>query len=99
MEFICTECTCPENEENKLLLVVKEGVCHEFYIKEDGSLEHYNSDGTGQEIYLQCPLCGVKYDFENEYLFLEEIFSLKKFCDYSYSKKMTKDDYEFKLRK
>jgi hypothetical protein len=73
------KCTCNNpDEDNRLQLVVKDGVYHKFYINIDGSLEHYDSDGDGQEIYLECPVCGKRYEFENWDLCLEEVYALRK---------------------
>jgi len=65
-KFKCTQCNYP-NEDNSLKLIVEDGIRHTFIINDDGSLELENTDGVGQEIYLQCDLCGHKYEIENNY--------------------------------
>ena len=95
MNFKCTECNYPE-EDNRLQVVVKDGVTHRFYIYPDGSLEHYDTDGDGQEIYLECPVCGHRYNFVNE-ITLEKEFALKKWTQYSMNPiSITLDDLVFK---
>jgi hypothetical protein len=99
MEFKCN-CVCPEGEDNELELIVIDGVRHVFHIKEDGQLKIIDSDGLGQEIYLQCPLCGTKFEFKSNDIFLEEVFVLKKLDNYSCSSKdMMKEDYDIKIIK
>ena len=66
----CTNCTPPEpDEENKLELIVQEEHTQRFNILPDGKLDQIDADAC-QEVYLQCPLCGAKYEFEtnNEYV-------------------------------
>jgi len=103
MKFKCTECK-PDSDfdTNNLELIVKDGVTHKFNIKPDGSLEHIESDGEGQEIYLQCPYCGKRYDFISEDLILEEKFVLNKQTinkQYNYFiQPICLEDLKFKLR-
>lgn len=98
MDFKCTQCVCPEDEDDRLKLVVTDGVRHTFYIKSNGELDHCDSDGEGQDIYLECQLCGQRYDFESYDLILEEVFALRKSHDrHPFSKKMTKEDYRYKV--
>ena len=61
MKLKCTEC----NYDEYLMLIVTDGVTHRFNINSDGTLEHYDSDGNGQEIYLECQGCGEKYVFSD----------------------------------
>lgn len=97
MDFKCTECNYPD-EDNRLQLIVKDGVTHRFYINPDGTLEHYDSDGDGQEIYLECPLCGQRYEFTIKVpLVLEEIYSLRKSDKFPFdTNPTTLDDLKFK---
>lgn len=98
MEFKCTKCNYPD-EDNRLQLIVKDGVTHKFYISKDGSLFHYDSDGNGQEIYLECQLCGQKYDFDNNSLELHEEFTLKAVKSiYPYYRNIDLNDLKFKAR-
>jgi hypothetical protein len=61
-------CECGE----ELILVVKEEQITQYEINEDGNLEVWDSDGTGQMIYLQCKECDKKYEFENNMLAVED---------------------------
>ncbi len=95
MNFKCTECNYPE-EDNRLQVVVKDGITHRFYIYPDGSLEHYDTDGDGQEVYLECPVCGQRYDFVSQDITLEEEFTLKKWSQHSMNPaSITLDDLIF----
>ena len=98
MKFICTECDYP-GEDNTLQLTLKDSVTHKFYINKNGSLEHCGSSGDGQEFYLECSVCGQKYEFENSEMFeLEESFALKKWPSYCSMRtiELTEDDFKIK---
>lgn len=88
MKYKCTECNHPD-EDNRLQLIVKDGVTHKFYITVNGTLEHYDSDGDGQEIFLECPVCGQTYEFEEDNcLVLQESYVLNKYNDNCYDGKL-----------
>jgi len=53
-------------EDLILQLNVTEHHYQKFNIKDDGTLEYIDSDAD-QEMYLECPLCGTKYDFDVDY--------------------------------
>ena len=58
-----------ENEDDEdftLQLNVTEHHYQKFNISEDGTLEYIDSDAD-QTIYLECPLCGTKYDIDVDY--------------------------------
>jgi len=63
----CLLCGEDENEEDFTLhLNVTEHHYQKFNIKDDGTLEYIDSDAD-QTIYLECPLCGTKYDLDVNY--------------------------------
>lgn len=74
-KFKCAKCNYP-GEDNSLKLIVEDGVIHTFIINDDGSLELENTDGIGQKIYLQCDLCGHKYEIENDSINIEPDYNL-----------------------
>lgn len=100
MDFKCTKCNYPD-ENNTLQLVVEDGIVHTFNIDADGTLEHYNSDGMGQTIYLNCPVCGVKYETEDYNMGLEEEFVLKRYYfdknGYTKSIRVNANDLKFNM--
>jgi len=53
-------------EDFTLQLNVTEHHYQKFNIKDDGTLEYIDSDAD-QTMYLECPLCGTKYDFDVDY--------------------------------
>jgi len=53
-------------EDLDLQLNVTEHHYQKFNIKDDGTLEYIDSDAD-QEMYLECPLCGTKYDIGVDY--------------------------------
>ena len=71
-----------EDEDYTLQLNVTERHYQKFNISEDGTLEYIDSDAD-QDIYLECPVCGTKYEFDvdedNFILQVEERFVVTKF--------------------
>lgn len=67
----CINANQEEDEDNRLVLHVIEGEDYQYRISDDGHLEHYDSEGTGQDTYLECELCGSKYDFDSDYFELK----------------------------
>lgn len=65
--FKCTNCN------TNLNLIVEEGQYTSYKIKDDGSLEMIDSDGSGQEVYLQCDICNQKYEFDNDLMTVIEV--------------------------
>jgi hypothetical protein len=68
-KFSCQNERCKilheHNEEDiRLVLHIVDGVVHQYYVNDDGSLEHYDSDGTGQETFMECKVCGERYGFD-----------------------------------
>lgn len=61
-----------EDEDFNLQLNVTEHHYQKFNISDDGTLEYIDSDAD-QEIYLECPVCGTKFEFEID----DEKFSLQ----------------------
>ena len=61
-----------EDEDFNLELNVTEHHYQKFNIKDDGTLEYIDSD-VDKTIYLECPLCGSKFEFDVDY----ENFSLQ----------------------
>ena len=53
-------------EDFNLQLNVTEHHYQKFNIKDDGTLEYIDSDAD-QEMYLECPLCGTKFDLDTDY--------------------------------
>lgn len=88
MKMECKHCSNRkgyEDEDFSLQLNVTEHHYQKFNISDDGTLEYIDSDAD-QEIYLECPLCGTKFEFEvNEQAFslqMEKRFVITK-LDYS----------------
>lgn len=52
-----------EDEDYTLQLNVTERHYQKFNISEDGTLEYIDAD-VDQDIYLECPVCGTKYEFD-----------------------------------
>ncbi|MFS0657449.1 hypothetical protein AB1L07_02325 [Niallia alba] len=65
--FKCEDCNV------NLHLVVENGNYTVYKIKDDGSLEYEDSDGTGEEIHLECHECGSKYEFDNTLMTVIEV--------------------------
>ena len=42
----CIQLDIDNEEDIRLILNIEEGTRHQYYINSDGSLEHYDSDGT-----------------------------------------------------
>jgi len=82
LKFQCKNCVHDPADDNRLQLIVEEKHNQKFDIKSDGSLEYYDSD-CEQEIFLECPICGAKYEFvtdENKFILqLEERHVMTKF--------------------
>jgi len=89
VKFKCTNSKCQvacdcvmEQDENRLQLKIEIKHYQTFDISEDGSLEDVDGDSE-QEIFLQCPICGDKYEFEvdeNEFVLqLEERHVMTRF--------------------
>jgi hypothetical protein len=76
----CIELQLKQSEDMRLILNIEDGIRHQYYLNEDGSLEHYDSDGMGQEIYLRCNVCGQKYEFDSDigHVFEQHILPLNK---------------------
>jgi len=58
-----------EDEKEEYLnlhLIVKENHYQKFILKDDGTLEYEDSDAD-QTMYLECPLCGTKFDLDTDY--------------------------------
>ena len=55
-----------QDEDFNLELNVTEHHYQKFSINDDGTLEYIDSDAD-QTIYLECPLCGSKFEFEVDY--------------------------------
>lgn len=66
----CESCLLRGEDENEeditLQLNVTEHHYQKYNIHIDGTLEYIDSDAD-QEMYLECPLCGTKYDFNVDY--------------------------------
>ena len=81
-KFKCTSCTPDPEEDNTLQLKVEMKHFQTFDIGKDGSLENCDGDSE-QEIFLQCPICGEIYFFENDddegVLQLEERYVITRF--------------------
>lgn len=70
LKFKCTNEKCQkccevagEEDDNRLRLVVEEKHYQKFDITKDGQLEYYDSD-CDQVIFLECPVCEAKYEFD-----------------------------------
>lgn len=61
------KCECTSD----LILVVKEELTNKYEIKEDGTLEVWDVDSSGQIIYLQCTECDHRYEFDDSMLTVE----------------------------
>jgi len=66
----CESCLLRDEDGNiedfTLQLNVTEHHYQKFNISDDGTLEYVDSDAD-QTIYLECPLCGTKYDIDVDY--------------------------------
>jgi hypothetical protein len=61
----CKKCN-EEDEDNSLMLIVKQTVRDQYKIKDDGSIEFYDNLSVDQEMFLECQVCGAKYEFNND---------------------------------
>ena len=75
-KFTCQnkECITAHEEEDddiRLHLIVDDGTRTTYHMNEDGSLELYDADGTGQTIKIECPICGTEYQLDEPYGYYE----------------------------
>lgn len=61
------KCECASD----LILVVKEELTNKYEIKENGILELWDVDSSGQILYLQCTECDKRYEFDDSMLSVE----------------------------
>lgn len=65
--FKCEECG------TNLHLLVTDGHYTSYQFNDDGSLEYVDSDGTGEEMYLECYECSSKYEFDTHLMTVTEV--------------------------
>lgn len=65
--FKCEDCNA------NLLLIVENTQYSSYKTKDDGSLEFIESDGYGEEVYLECVDCGQTYEFDNNLMTVIEM--------------------------
>lgn len=98
MDFKCKQC---KHEDNELEIIINENQYATYKINKDLSLEFIDSGSYGQEIFLQCPMCNAKYDFEEQRLVVEDTPTLKLLDIQNHLKsyKISNNDIKFKARK
>ena len=71
-EVECIELFVSEHEDIELILYVEESEITYYKINEDGSLNSIDSDYEGQKIWLRCPCCDTRYEFDQDYFEIEK---------------------------
>lgn len=72
----CIELYKSEHEDIELILYVEESETTQYKINDDGTLHAIDTDSGGQTIWLICPCCDTKYEFEQDYFEIEKCTKL-----------------------
>lgn len=68
----CIELYKSDDEDIELVLYVEESETTQYIINDDGTLDFIDSDYGGQKIWLSCPSCDAKYEFDQDYFEIEK---------------------------